>query len=84
MTSLFSHIRAYRAAVWDMFLSAIGCFVLRRCFRLIAAERDGMTTKASAVAYEEVHDPLVYVGAALILLAVAANEPSAPMRVRPI
>jgi hypothetical protein len=43
-----------------------------------------MTTEASAVAYEEVRDPLVYVGAALILLAVAANEPSELICLRPI
>jgi hypothetical protein len=60
--------------MWDLFLSAVGCFVLRRCFRLIAEGRDGPETGATVVGMGQARDPLAYVGAALILLALAANE----------
>ena len=36
--------------------------------------RDGQETGATAVGRGQARDPLAYVGAALILLAIAANE----------
>jgi hypothetical protein len=60
--------------MWDLFLSAVGCLVLRRCFRLVAEAGDGPETKATACAIGQARDPLVYVGAALILLALSSNE----------
>jgi hypothetical protein len=72
--SFFSRIRKYGAIVWDLFLSTVGCFVLRRCFRLVAEGRDGPETGATGVAIGQARDPLAYAGAALILLALAANE----------
>ena len=80
ITSMVGHIRRYRAAMWDLFLSAVGCFILRRCFRLIARGGDGYGTSASVCAGDEIRDPLAYVGAALILLAIAANQQPALMR----
>jgi len=73
-SSIASRRRTSRAIMWDLFLSAVGCFVLRRCFRLVAEGRDGPETKVTACALGQVRDPLSYVGAALILLALAANE----------
>jgi hypothetical protein len=73
-TSIASRIRTYRAIMWDLFLSAVGCFVLRRCFRLVAEGKDGPETESSVVAIGQARDPLAYVGAALILLALSANE----------
>ena len=73
-TSIASRIHRHFAIVWDLFLSAVGCFVLRRCFRLVAVGRDGQETGATAVGIGQARDPLAYVGAALILLAIAANE----------
>jgi len=73
-TSMAIRIRTYRAIIWDLFLSAIGCFVLRHCFRLIAEGKDGPETPETIVAIGQARDPLAYVGAALILLALAANE----------
>jgi hypothetical protein len=73
-TSIASRIHTYCAILWDLFLSAVECFVLRRCFRLVAEERDGQETGATAVGIGQARDPLAYVGAALILLALAANE----------
>jgi len=73
-TSFVSRICTYRAIAWDLFLSAVGCFVLRRCYRLVAMGRDGQETGATAVGIGQARDPLAYVGAALILLAIAANE----------
>ena len=73
-TSIASRIHRHFAIVWDLFLSAVGCFVLRRCFRLVAVGRDGQETGATAVGIGQARDPLAYVGAALILLALAANE----------
>ena len=80
MTSVVSHLRSYVAVVWDVFLSAIGYFILRRCFHLVAAGRDGLETNAFDGAYEQPQDPLAYLGAALILLALAANEQPGPIR----
>jgi len=73
-TSIASRIHRHFAIVWDLFLSAVGCFVLRRCFRLVAVGRDGQEIGATAVGIGQARDPLAYVGAALILLALAANE----------
>ena len=73
-TSIASRIHRHFAIVWDLFLSAVGCFVLRRCYRLVAMGRDGQETGATAVGIGQARDPLAYVGAALILLAIAANE----------
>ena len=58
----------------DLFLSAVGCFVLRHCFRLVAEGGNGPGTKATECTIGQAHDPLAYVGASLILLALAANE----------
>ena len=58
----------------DLLLSAVGCFVLRRCFSLVAERRDGLTMKATGCTLGQARDPLAYAGAALILLALSANE----------
>ena len=79
-TSIASRIRACKAIAGDLFLSAVGCFVLRRCFRLVAEGGDGSEAKATEVSIGQARDPLAYVGAALILLAVAANEPPGLIR----
>ena len=72
--SIANRIRGYRAIIWDLFLSVIGCFVLRRCFRLVAEGADGSEVKATTCAIGQARNPLAYVGAALTLLALAANE----------
>jgi hypothetical protein len=72
--SIVSRIRTYRAIMWDLFLSAAGCFVLRRCFRLVAKGGDGSETKATLCAIGQARDPFAYMGMALILLALAAND----------
>ena len=64
----------YRAILWDLFLSAVGCFVLRRCFRLVAEAGEDTERKGPFVAVGYARDPLAYVGAALILMALVANE----------
>jgi hypothetical protein len=73
-TSIASRICTYRAIVWDLFLSVVGCFVLRYCFRFVAERGDGLEAKAIACAIGQVRDPLAYLGSALILLTLAANE----------
>jgi len=72
--SFTNRIRTFRAIVGDLFLSAVGCFVLKYCFRLVAEGRDGAGTNGMTCANGQAHDPLAYVGAALILVALAANE----------
>ena len=79
-TSIACRIRSYGAILWDLFLSAVGCFVLSRCFRLVADGGEGPETEATACAIGQARDPLAYVGAALILLAVVANEQPALKR----
>jgi len=58
----------------DLLLSAVGCFVLRRCFSLVAERGDGLTMKATGCTLGQARDSLAYAGAALILLALSANE----------
>ena len=60
--------------MWDLFLSAVGCFVLRYCFQLVADRGEGAETNTIAHAIGQARDPLVYVGAAFILLALATKE----------
>jgi hypothetical protein len=72
--SILNRIRAYKEIMWDMLLSAAGCFVLRGCFRLVAEGRDSRETKAIACSIGQARDRLAHVGAALILLALATNE----------
>ena len=60
MTSIVSFIRTYSTVLWDMFLSVIGCFILRRCFRLVAAGRGCLETSAPVSADEQLRDPLVF------------------------
>ena len=73
-TSIASRIHTYRAIMSDLLLSAVGRFVLRRCFSLVAERRDGLTMKATGCTLGQARDPLAYAGAALILLALSANE----------
>ncbi len=73
-TSIASRILRYRAIMWDLLLSAVGCFVLRRCFQLVAEEGDCLEAKATEFSFGQARDPLAYAGTALILLALAANE----------
>ena len=73
-TSIASRIHTFGAITWDLFLSAVGCFVLRRCFRLVAEAGEDPERKGPFVAVGYARDPLAYVGAALILMALVANE----------
>ncbi len=82
-TSIACGIRAYRAIVWDLFLSAVGCFVLRYCFRFVAEGGDGPGTNGMTCAIGQARDPLAYVGAALILLALATKQQAGLIRVSP-
>jgi hypothetical protein len=82
-TSFVSRICTYRAIAWDLFLSAVGCFVLRYCFRLVAEGGDGPRTNGITWAVGQARDPLAYAGAALILLALATNEQPGLIRVSP-
>jgi hypothetical protein len=73
-TSIASRIHTYRAIMSDQLLSAVGCFVLRRCFSLVTERGYGQAMKATGGALGQARDPLAYAGAALILLTLAANE----------
>jgi hypothetical protein len=79
-TSVASRIRTYQLILWDLLLSVVGCFVLMRCFRLVAEGGDGPEIKATACAIGQARDLLAYVGAALILLALPANDQPALSR----
>jgi hypothetical protein len=67
-TSIPGRVRTYKAIMWDLSLSAVGCFVSRNYFRLVA--EGGTQTKVPIVAMGQSRDPLTYVGAALIPLAL--------------
>ena len=49
-TSIAGRIRTCGAIIWDLFLSATGCFVLRRYFCLVAEGGDGPEAKAPVFA----------------------------------
>jgi len=58
----------------DLAVSATGCFVLMRGFRLAAIENEGRDTAASTRAAETPRQQLAGIGAALFLLAFIASE----------
>jgi len=73
-TPIASRISTYSAFMSDLFLSAIGCFVLRRCFRLVEEGGRVSETKTTEWAIGQARDPLAYASAALILLALSSDE----------
>jgi hypothetical protein len=73
-TSIPNRIHTYRAIMSDLILSAVGCFVLRRCFSFVAERGDDLAMNATGCSLGQARDPLAYAGAALILLALSANE----------
>jgi len=73
-TSIAIRIRSFRAILWDLFLSAVGCFVLRRCFQLVSEAGDGPETKKTSCSVGQACDPLAYVGVALIIVALATDK----------
>jgi hypothetical protein len=79
---MVSRTRIYRAGLWNLFLAAVGCFVLRRCFRLVAKGRGHGGSNASVRTRSLASGPVAGIGSALILLALAATDPSARMSVR--
>jgi hypothetical protein len=58
----------------DLFVSAAGCFVFTRGFRLAAMEKEGSDTVASIRAAGTSRKPLAGIGAALFLLGFIASE----------
>jgi hypothetical protein len=79
ITSKISRTRIYRAGLWNLFFSAVECFVLRRCFRVVAKGKDGSETNASVHTRGTACNPVAGMGPALILLAFAATDPPALM-----
>lgn len=82
-TSIASCIRTYTAIFLNLCLSAFGCFVLMRCFRLVAEGIYGHETVKTVVATGQARDPIAYVGAALILMALAASDQLGMMHATP-
>ena len=80
-TSFVSRICTYRAIALDLFLSAVGCFVLRYCFRLVAEGGDGPGTNGMTCAIGQARDPLAYMGVVFILLALARKQQPELIRV---
>jgi hypothetical protein len=58
----------------DLVLSAAGCFVFMRGFRLVAMRNEGSDTGSSMRAAGRSTKPLAGIGAALFLLAFVASE----------
>jgi hypothetical protein len=61
--------------MWNLFLSAIGCFVFMRCFRLVALGKENSETVASISVAGTTHKSWAGIGAAFPLLAFATSEP---------
>jgi hypothetical protein len=80
LNSTANRTRTYRSGICDLFLSAVGCFVLRRCFRLVAEGREWPEPKVSVRTKEEACYPAAGMGAALILLASAASDEPVAVR----
>jgi hypothetical protein len=72
--SIANRTRTYTSGICDLFFSAVGCFVLRRCFSLVTEERVWPEPKVSVRTKEEACYPAAGMGAALILLASAASD----------
>lgn len=74
MTSLVRRTRKLGAVMLDLFLSAVGCFVLMRCFRLVAIERENSRTVKSRRFVGTERNPSAGIGSAFFLLAYAMSE----------
>lgn len=82
MTNLVRRTPKLGAVMLDLFLSAVGCFVLMRCFRSITAERESSHAVESIGAAGTVGKPGARIAAALFLMAYALSEASAVNRGR--
>jgi len=60
--------------MWDLFLSALGCFVLRHAFRMFATEKERSQAIEPAHGTGTGRSQLPGMGAALFLLALAIRE----------
>ncbi len=61
----------------DMVVSAAGCFVFMRSFRLVALGQEGLDARSSIRAEGRSTKPLAGIGAALFLLVFVASEAAA-------
>lgn len=68
------HILKLGPLIWDLVVSAAGCFVLTRGFFLVATRKEGSNAAESIRTAGKSHKPLVAVGAALFLLAFVVSE----------
>lgn len=66
--------------IWDILLSAAGCFVFMRYSRLRAIGEEGSDAESSALAEGRARKPLAGIGAALFLLAFVTSEALATIR----
>jgi hypothetical protein len=61
----------------DIAVSAAGCFVIMRGFRVVAMGQEGLDARSSMRAEGRSTKPLAGIGAALFLLAFVASEAAA-------
>lgn len=62
------------SSLWDLVVSAAGCFVFTRGFSLVTIRKQESKTAESIRTVGTSHRPLVAVGAALFLLAFVVSE----------
>lgn len=75
MTPLISgRIIKFGRLMWNLILSAAGCIVFTRCYRLAAIGRETSDRVGSISVVDSPSEPLVGVSAALFLLAFIASE----------
>jgi len=58
----------------NQLVSAVGCFVLIRGFRMVAAGNKGSDTEASINVAEAAREPLAGIGATVFLLAFLSSK----------
>ena len=77
MSSFMRRILKLGLLMGDMAVSAAGCFVFMRGFRVVAMGQEGPDTRSSMRADGRSTKPLAGIGAALFLLAFVASEAAA-------
>jgi hypothetical protein len=75
MSSHISRILKLGLLMGDMVVSAAGCFVFMRGFRVVTGGQEGTDARSSMRAHDA--KPLAGIGAALFLLAFVASEAAA-------
>jgi hypothetical protein len=74
MKHFLGRILKFGPPMGDLFVSATGCFVMMRGFRMVATEKEGSETGSPLRVDGRSRKPLAGIDAALFLLVFVASE----------